>query len=175
MYYKLICIGVTERRGRRQRERNGGGGARCRACGGAEKRCLTVQSVAGQIAKAWLPYIWAGRRRRGGEMVGEAAVGGVLSRHRLLKGETTGQRRFMGKLKRSQWRVGSAPYGCGWASIGGEWSGDASRGRWLGLRPEEEEDPGGPELGRVHWAQRLTGPISMGYKKNGGGPHEGMG
>jgi hypothetical protein len=67
------------------------------------------------------------------------------------------------------------PYGCRRASIGGGRSGDASRGRRLGLWPEEEEDPGGPELGRVHWAQRLTGPISVGYKKNGGGSHEGMG
>jgi hypothetical protein len=40
------------RRGRRQRERNGGGGARCRACGGAEKQNLMVQSVVGQLAEA---------------------------------------------------------------------------------------------------------------------------
>jgi hypothetical protein len=44
-------------------------------------------------------------------------------------------------------RVGSAPYGCGRVSIGGGRSGDVSRGRRLGLRPEEEEDPSGPELG----------------------------
>jgi hypothetical protein len=81
----------------------------------------------------------------------------------------------MGKLKRSWWHVGSAPYRCGRASIGGGRSGDASRGRRLGLRSEEEEDPGGPELGRVHWAQRSTGPILVGYRKNGGVPHEGMG
>jgi hypothetical protein len=91
-----------------------------------------------------------GRKWSGGETVGEAAAGGALSRHRLLEGETTGQRRFMEKLKRSHWRVGSAPYRCGRASIGGGRSGDASRGWWLGLRPEEEEDPGGPELSRVH-------------------------
>jgi hypothetical protein len=34
--------------------------------------------------------------------------------------------------------------------------------------------PGGLELGRVHWAQRPTGPVSVGDRKNGGGPHEGM-
>jgi hypothetical protein len=27
----------------------------------------------------------------------------------------------------------------------------------------------------VHWAQRPTGPVSVGDRKNGGGPHEGMG
>jgi hypothetical protein len=81
----------------------------------------------------------------------------------------------MGKLKRSRWRIDSAPYGCRRASISSERSGDASRGRRLGLRPEEEEDPGGLELGRVHWAQRPMGPISVGYKKNRGRPHEGMG
>jgi hypothetical protein len=81
----------------------------------------------------------------------------------------------MGKLKRSHWRVGSAPYGCGRASISGERSGSASRGQRLGLQPEEEDDPGGSELGRVHWAQRPTGPVSVKDRKNGGGPHEGMG
>jgi hypothetical protein len=35
-----------------ERERNGGGGARCRARGGTEKRSLTAQSVVGQIAEA---------------------------------------------------------------------------------------------------------------------------
>jgi hypothetical protein len=96
-------------------------------------------------------------------------AGGALSRCRLLEGETKGQQRFMGKLKRSRWRVGLIPYGCGRASIGG-----ASRGRRLGLRPEEEDDPGGLELGRVHWAQMQMAPVSLGDKKNGGGPHEGM-
>jgi hypothetical protein len=43
---------VTARRGQRQRERNGDGGARCRACGGVEKRSLTAQSVARQMAEA---------------------------------------------------------------------------------------------------------------------------
>jgi hypothetical protein len=81
----------------------------------------------------------------------------------------------MGKLKRSWWRIGSAPYGCGRASISGGRSGDANRGWWLGLRPVEEDDPGGPELGRVHCAQRPTWPILVEYKKNGGGSHEGMG
>jgi hypothetical protein len=95
-------------------------------------------------------------------MVGEAVAGGPLSRHRIIKGETMGQPRFMGKLKRSRWHVGSAPYWCGRASISGGRSGDASRGRRLGLRPKEEEDPGGPKLGRVHWAQRPTGPILVG-------------
>jgi hypothetical protein len=47
--------------------------------------------------------------------------------------------------------------------------------RWLGLQLEEEDDPGGLELGRVHWAKRLTEPVSVGDRKNGGGPHEGMG
>jgi hypothetical protein len=83
-------------------------------------------------------------------MVGEAAAGGALSRHQLLEGETTGQRRFMGKLKRSPWRIDSVPYGCRRATIDGWRSGDASRGWRLGLRLEEEEDPGGPELGQVH-------------------------
>jgi hypothetical protein len=100
---------------------------------------------------------------------------GALSRHRLHEGEMMGQRQFMGKLERSRWRVCSAPYGCRRASIGGRRSSNASRARWLGLRPEEEEDPGGPGLGQVNWAQRPTGPVSVGYKKNGGGPHERMG
>jgi hypothetical protein len=120
-------------------------------------------------------FIGVGRQWWGGETVGQAAAEGALSWHRLLEGETTGQRWFMGKLKRSRWRVGSAPYGCGRASISGERSGSASRGQRLGLQPEEEDDLGGSELGRVHWAQRPTGPVSVRDRKNGGGPHEGMG
>jgi hypothetical protein len=44
--------GVKARRGWRRRERNGGGGAWCRARGSAEKRSLMAQSIAGQMAKA---------------------------------------------------------------------------------------------------------------------------
>jgi hypothetical protein len=51
----------------------------------------------------------------------------------------------------------------------------SSRRQRLGLRPEEEDDLCGPELGRVHWAQRSMGPILVGDRKNGGGPHEGTG
>jgi hypothetical protein len=81
------------------------------------------------------------------KIVGQVAAAGPLSQRRILEGGTTGQHRFMGKLKRSWYRVGSAPYGSGRASSGG-----ASRGQRVGLRPEEEDDLGGPELGRVHWS-----------------------
>jgi hypothetical protein len=71
----------------------------------------------------------------------------------------------MGKLKRCRWRIGSAPYRCGRASIGSGWSGGASRGCRLDLRPEEEDEPSGPKLGRVHWAQRPMGPVLVGHRK----------
>jgi hypothetical protein len=47
-------------------------------------------------------FIGVERQWWGVETVGQVAAGGVLPRHRLLEGETTGQRRFMGKLKRSR-------------------------------------------------------------------------
>jgi hypothetical protein len=47
------------------------------------------------------PFYRVGKVGRGGGVVrGIVGGGGALSRHRLLEGETTGQRRFMGKLKR---------------------------------------------------------------------------
>jgi hypothetical protein len=93
-------------------------------------------------------FIGVGRQWWGGETIGEAMTGGALSRHWLLKGETTGQRRFMGKLKRSWWCIGLAPYGCGRASIGG---------------------------GRSALGPKADGADFGGIQKNGGGPHEGMG
>jgi hypothetical protein len=81
----------------------------------------------------------------------------------------------MGKPKRSRWRVGSAPYGCGWASIGGRWGGDSNLGQRVVLRPEEEDISCGLELGRVHWAQWPMGPVSVGDEKNVGELPEGMG
>jgi hypothetical protein len=111
----------------------------------------------------------------GGETVGQAAAGCALSRRRLLKGEMMGWRGFMGKFKRSGWHIDSPPYGCRRASIGSGWCGGASRGWRLGLQPKEEDNLVGPGLGRVHWAQWPTGLDSVGDRKNGGGPHEGMG
>jgi hypothetical protein len=49
------------------------------------------------------PFIGSGRR--GGAVQGTTNGGGELSRHRLLEGETTGQRRFMRKLKRTRRRI----------------------------------------------------------------------
>jgi hypothetical protein len=107
--------------------REGARGAEVRKGGERRTRCGEAETGA--------RFIGVGRRWWGGETVSQVAAGGALSRHRLLEGETTRQRRFMGKLKRSQWRIGSATYGCGRASIGGGWSDDASRGWRLGLQP----------------------------------------
>jgi hypothetical protein len=81
---------------------------------------------------------------------GMAGGGGALSRHRLLKGEMMGQRRFMGKLKRSWWHVGSAPYGC----RKGCQRRRVARRRRLGAtaaraRPRKVTTPGGPSWAGV--------------------------
>jgi hypothetical protein len=49
------------------------------------------------------PFIGSGWR--GGVVQGTTNGGGELSRHRLLEGETTGQRRFMRTLKRTRRRI----------------------------------------------------------------------
>jgi hypothetical protein len=71
-----VALGVPRREGARGAEVRKGGERRAR-CGKAETGAH---------------FIGVGRRWWGGDTVGEAAVGGVLSRHWLLEGETTGQR-----------------------------------------------------------------------------------
>jgi hypothetical protein len=158
-WWTEVATGVPRREGAR--------GAEVRKGGEQRAQSGEVETGARFVGVGW--WWW------GGETVGQAAAEGVLLRHWLHEGETTGQRRFIRKFKRSQWRVGSAPYRCERASISSGRSGSASRGWRLGLWPEEEDDSGGSEMGRVHLAQRPTGPVSWETEKNGGGPHEGMG
>jgi hypothetical protein len=81
---------------------------------------------------------------RGGGAVRETAGGGgALSRHRLLEGETTGQRRFMGKLKRRRRCIFSFFH---LALEGDKWRREGWR-RLGGLKVEEEP-------GWVDWAER---------------------
>jgi hypothetical protein len=97
---------------------------------------------------------------------GTAGGGGALSRHRLLEGETTGQRRFMGKLKRMRRRIFSFFH----LALEGdkrrreERQRTRERWRWLGGL-EVAEDPVGP-AGLTAWQH---GPIpersGMGHKK----------
>jgi hypothetical protein len=82
------------------------------------------------------PFYRVGEVGRGGGAVrGMTGGGGALSRHRLLKGETTGHRPFKGEIKRRQlrifsistwhWRVtnGGARSGSAPESGGGGWEG----------------------------------------------------
>jgi hypothetical protein len=71
-----VALGVPRREGAR--------GAEVRKGGERQARCGKAETGA--------HFIGVGRRWWGGDTVGEAAVGGVLSRHWLLEGETTGQR-----------------------------------------------------------------------------------
>jgi hypothetical protein len=80
----------------------------CSRCEGEERRGAAGAVWRGGDGGA---FYRVGRRWWGGETVGQVTARGVLSRHRLIEGETTGKQPFMGKLKRSRWHVGSAPYG----------------------------------------------------------------
>jgi hypothetical protein len=99
----------------------------------------------------------AGVASRSGGGEESMAAGGALSRHRLLEGETTGQRRFMGNLKRSWSRIDSVPYGC---RTGDQWRLAEQR-----HRPRAAAWPSAGGGRGPGWAQRPTGPISVGYKK----------
>jgi hypothetical protein len=81
--------------------------------------------------------------RGGGAVQETAGGGGALSRHRLLEGETTGQRRFMGKLKRRRRCIFSFFH---LALEGDKWRREGWR-RLGGLKVEEEP-------GWVDWAER---------------------